>query len=41
MPEERKQKLNKYQKENQKNYREEKKIIVYTNKINGKLFCSL
>ena len=41
MPEEKKQKLKEYQKEYQKNDREGKKIIVYTNKINNGLFCRL
>ena len=35
MSEEKKQKLKEYQ----KNYREAKKITVYTNKINNELFC--
>ena len=37
MSEEKKQKLKEYQ----KNYREAKKIIRYTDKINNELFCRL
>ena len=37
MFEEKKQKLKEYQ----KNYREAKKIIRYTNKINNELICGL
>ena len=41
MSEEKRQKLKEYQKKYQKKYREAKKIIVYTNKTNNKLFCRL
>ena len=41
MSEEKKQKLKEYQKEYPKNYREAKKIIRYTNKINSELICRL
>ena len=41
MSEENKQKLKEYQKEYQINYREAKKIITYTSKMNNEIICRL